>query len=435
MGKSTLFNRLTGKRSALVDNTPGLTRDRKEGVAMLGDMEFRLIDTAGLEEAENASVEALMMEQTEIAMQEADILCMVIDGRDGVTPTDEHFAGIVRRKNKPVCLLVNKCEGKKSEEGIQEAYNLGLGEPIPISAEHGLGLGELYTTLQEIQEKESFDNAIPQGDPDAIQIAIVGRPNAGKSTLFNAFLGSERSIAGPVAGMTRDSVYVDWKYKNQSIQLVDTAGMRKRAKRHEKLEKMAVDDTFKAIQYSSIVVLLVDGTSPLDKQDLTLADHVLSEGRGLIIGINKWDLVKDKDCTLENIQIKLEHSLSQAKGVPLITLSALNESNIFALMKEALRIYKLWNQRVSTGPLNRWLQKATSQHLPPLSGTRRIRLRYITQAKSRPPTFIIFSSSAVKDLPDSYLRYLMNSLRDEFKFYGTPVRITLRKSDNPYEGK
>ena len=433
VGKSTLFNRLTGKKTALVDPTPGVTRDRKEGEASIGPLTFVAIDTAGMEKAETESLEAYMMEQTQQAIVEADILLMMIDGRQGVTAMDEHFVEQVRRSNKPVILAVNKCEGNKAQGGIAESYQLGLGEPVAISAEHGDGLGDLYDALVEMCEQEGLDSeAVPELPDDQLFIAIAGRPNVGKSTFFNQLLGEQRAIASPVAGTTRDAIYVDWQYKDHAIQLVDTAGLRRRAKQENKLEKLSVNDSYRAIQYANVVILMVDGTDPMNKMDLHLADHILSEGRGMIIAVNKWDLVKDKKETLEDINTTLEYSLSQAKGVPVITLSALKGRQVNKVMDAALRLLKIWNQRITTSQLNRWLEHATSAHIPPLSKGKRIKLRYVTQIKTRPPTFALFTSSATKDLPDSYLLYLSNSLREHFNFQGVPIRMVVRKTKNPY---
>ncbi len=440
VGKSTIFNRLAGKKSALVDNVPGLTRDRREEEVTLGDIAFSLIDTAGLEEAENETLEQLMMIQTEAALDEADIIFIVVDGRAGLTPTDEYFAGWIRKKNKPTILVMNKCEGNIPQSHIAEAFRLGFGEPVEFSAEHAMGLSELHDKLIEtanefIVKEEISDEDEPEEEQERLlQIAIAGRPNVGKSTLFNRLLRENRSIVSDVAGTTRDSVYVDWKFQGRDIRLVDTAGLRKRAKRRvDKLEKISVDDSFKAIQYANVVVLLLDATQALDKVDLTIADHILSEGRGLVIAANKWDLVDDKEKTMENIKTKLEFSLSQAKGVPVVTLSALEGKNTAKVISTALKTFDIWNKRISTGKLNKWLEKATSRHIPPLSKGRRISFKYATQTKGRPPTFLLFTSSSIGGLPDSYLKYLTNSLREEFGFAGVPIRISIKKSKNPYD--
>ena len=436
VGKSTLFNRLAGKKLALVDDTPGLTRDRREFKVEMGDIAFTIIDTAGLEKAENETLEKFMMEQTEIAMNEADIILMMIDGRQGVTTLDRFFSSMVRKKNKPVIVVVNKCESNKSSQGFDESYSLGLGEPVAISAEHNQGMADLYETITSTIKENSLNAEIEENEkkPD-LHLAIIGRPNVGKSTLFNRLLGEKRSITGPIAGITRDSIYVDWEYKGTTIRLVDTAGMRRKSKlRHERLEKMAVHESMHAVQYANVVVLIIDATEGLDKQDLTLADHVIAEGRGLIIAVNKWDLVKDKKQTLHELREKLEYTLSQAKGVPLVALSALKGNNVKKVIDESLIILDLWNKRIGTGPLNRWLSEALEQHNPPLSGGKRIKFRYVTQIKTRPPTFVLFTSSSLKELPESYLRYLTNSLREKFKFQGVPIRLSLKKTSNPFNG-
>lgn len=430
VGKSTLFNRLTGTRAALVDNTPGLTRDRREGEVELGELRFTLIDTAGLEEAENESVEAHMMAQTEIAIEQADLLLMVIDGREGVTPMDQHFVETVRKQNKPVMLIANKCESanKIADEG--EMYALGLGEPVYVSAEHGLGLDAFYHAMQPFLENAEINDEDDEEAP--LQVALVGRPNAGKSTLFNKLLGEERSIAGDVAGMTRDAIYVDWEWKGSPVRLVDTAGLRRKSKRHDTLEKLAVSDSMKAIQYANVVIMMVDATLGLDKQDQTLVDHIIAEGRGLVLALNKWDVAKDKQEILDEIDIALQYSISQARTAPVVTVSGLTGNNIPKLMKAVEEVFEQWNRRISTGKLNRWLAEAVERHPPPLSHGRRINLKYATQIKTRPPTFALFTSSKVKDLPESYKRYLSNSLRDAFDMQGTPIRLHIRKQNNPY---
>ncbi len=434
VGKSTLFNRLVGRKEALVDDIPGLTRDRKEAQASLGDLHFTLIDTAGLERAENASMESLMMEQTFFAAEEADLIIMMIDGREGLVPADEEFGRRIRKMNKPTFLIANKCEGKKISPGLSDAHRLGLGNPLPLSAEHGIGLNDLYDTLIATQAKYAFDKTADEEiDEEIIQISIVGRPNVGKSTFLNALIKENRSIASDIAGTTRDSVYVDWEYKGQPVKLVDTAGLRKRSKRHERLEKLSVNDSFKAIQYSNIVVLMLDATQAFEKMDMTLFDHIVNEGRGMVLALNKWDKVKDKKATLANVEEKLEFILTQARGIPVVTLSALDGQNVERVIDKCLTTFALWNKRVSTGKLNRWLQDTTAAHIPPLSKGRRINFKYMTQAKARPPTFIIFTSSNTNDLPESYIRYLKNSLQETFQFDGIPIRILVRKKENPFD--
>ncbi len=431
VGKSTLFNRLVGKKMAITDDIAGVTRDRKEGVASLGPLRFKVLDTAGLEQAEKASLQEAMMAQTEKAIEEADVLCLMLDGRAGVTPQDMHFVEELRKRNRPVILVVNKCEGEKAQAGITEAFGLGFGEPVTISAEHGEGMTELYEALEPYvgEEDEEQDDVASEH----LQLALAGRPNVGKSTLFNRLLKEERSIASDVAGTTRDAVYVDWEYDGTKVQLVDTAGLRKNSKRSGRLEHKSVEDSYRAIQYANVVVLVVDGNDPMNKIDLQLADHILSEGRAMVIAVNKWDMVEDKATVRADIKTTLEYSLAQAKGIPVVTMSALHGSNVHQIMAEAFAVFEAWNSRISTGKLNRWLEVATEQHVPPLSKGKRIRFRYITQAKSRPPTFILFTSSNLKQLPESYLRYLTNSIRDAFTMQGTPIRIRVRKGKNPYE--
>ncbi len=438
VGKSTLFNRLTGKHYALVDPTPGLTRDRREGAVELGELSFTLLDTAGLEKAETGSLQEAMMQSTQAAIEMADVVLFLIDGREGLLPVDEEFAKSIRRQGKPTLLLANKCEGKKADMSVHEAIRLGFGEPLMVSAEQGFGMDELENALKSLQEKhhigsETYDAT---SEEKGLQLAIVGRPNAGKSTLFNALIGEERAIVSDVAGTTRDAVAVDAAFDGHPVKLVDTAGLRKQSKRtKDKVEKLAVDDSFRAIQYANVVILLVDGTAPLEKVELQIASHVLEEGRALVIAVNKWDQVKEKTRTLEEIDYRLEVQLSQAKAVPLVTVSALKQKGLKPLRQEVLRIYQLWNARISTGKLNRWLERATTKHMPPLAQGQRIRLKYVTQVKTRPPTFAVFTTSRVKDLPDSYIRYLINDLREFFDFQGVPVRMLIRKQNNPYEGK
>jgi GTP-binding protein len=454
VGKSTLFNRLVGRRLAIVDDTPGVTRDRREGEASISDLEFRILDTAGLEDATDDSIESRMRMQTEQAVAAADVALLLIDGRAGVTPTDSHFAQWLRAQNTPVILAVNKCEGKQAEAGIYEAYRLGLGDPIPLSAEHGLGLEELYDALVPFREKAqaevdrakaqaAHDDDAPladsgeEDDDEAIlssplQLAIVGRPNAGKSTLVNRLLGEERMLTGPEAGITRDAIASSWTWQDREIRLVDTAGLRKQARVDEKLEYLAVNDTFRAIQYAQVVVLVIDAEQPLERQDLTIARKVVEEGRALIIAVNKWDTVRDKTAAMDQIKARLQTSLQQIRGVPVVTMSALTGRGTDKLLPTVLKIFDLWNTRVPTGALNRWLSRMLEAHPPPMgSHGKRLTVRYVTQAKSRPPTFYLFSSTAVK-LPESYLRYLANGLRDDFGLDGIPLRIHTRSGKNPY---
>ncbi len=448
VGKSTLFNRLVGKRLAIVDDTPGVTRDRREAEASISDLKFHILDTAGLEDATDDSIESRMRQQTEQAVLDADVALLLIDGRAGVTPTDSHFAQWLRTQNTPVILGVNKCEGKQAEAGMYEAYSLGLGDPIALSAEHGLGLDELYDALVPFRDKaeaEAADNGdlLPlrdsgeeQDDEEVLasplQLAIVGRPNAGKSTLVNRLLGEDRMLTGPEAGITRDAIASKWTWQGREIRLVDTAGLRKQARVQEKLEYLAVNDTFRAIQYAQVVVLVLDAEQPLEKQDLTIARKVVDEGRALIIAVNKWDSVPNRTEQMALIKDRLQTSLQQIRGVRVVTMSALTGKGVDKLLPTVFEIFDLWNTRVPTGALNRWLSAMLEAHPPPMgSHGRRLTIRYVTQAKTRPPTFYLFSSTAGK-LPDSYLRYLANGLRDDFGLDGVPIRIHTRSGKNPY---
>ncbi|HAA92908.1 MAG: ribosome biogenesis GTPase Der [Rhodospirillaceae bacterium] len=429
-GKSTLFNRLVGKRLALVDDQPGVTRDRREGEAELGDLSFRIIDTAGLDNADAESLAGRMQRQTEQAVAESNVVLMLVDARAGITALDRHFADWVRGQSVPVILAANKCEGGGGEAGRLEAFELGLGEPIAVSAEHGEGLGELYGALQPIVDADAIE-----GDEEAapeVQLAIVGRPNTGKSTLVNQLLGQDRLLTGPEAGITRDSIAIDWEYDNRPLKLIDTAGLRRRARVDEKLEKLSARDTARAIQFSQVVVLMLDGQTMLERQDLTIARQVIDEGRALIIAVNKWDLVKTKKAAMRKLEDRLETSLTQVRGIPVVTLSALEGTGIDKLMAAVFEIYQVWNRRIATARLNDWLAEMVELHPPPLASTgRRVRLRYMTQTKTRPPTFAVWVSRP-KDLPEAYSRYLVNGLRDDFGLIGVPLRITLRQGKNPY---
>jgi len=443
VGKSTLFNRLVGKRLALVAPEPGVTRDRREGKARLYDLDFTVIDTAGLEDAAEDALERRMRAQSERALAEADVALLLFDARAGLMPLDRHFADLLRRAETPVILVANKCESAVVEAGAAEAYGLGLGVPVAVSAEHGLGMADLHEVLkdrlQELEpelkdegvasEDEEFDPA-----PSTIQLAIIGRPNAGKSTLVNRLLGDERVLTGPEAGITRDAIAIEWSYKDQPIRLIDTAGLRRRSRIDKSLEKLSTADTLRAVKYAQVVVLMVDAEMAMEKQDLTIAAHVIEEGRALIIAVNKWDACANREATLKGLRDRLERSLPRVRGIPVVTVSALRGANMDRMLDAVLEAYKVWNKRVSTPVLNRWLAAMIQAHPPPAPGGRRIKLRYMTQASARPPTFAVFCSRP-KDLPDSYMRYLENGLREDFDLPGTPIRVNLRKSDNPYAPK
>ena len=429
VGKSTLFNRLVGRRLAIVDERPGVTRDRREGEGRLFDLSFRVIDTAGLEEMAAESLEGRMRQQTERAVEEAEAVLFLIDARAGVTPLDEHFANWLRRTGKPVVLLANKCEGAAAEGGLLEAHALGFGEPVALSGEHGLGLDELHERLTPLLAKEDQEEEVAADD--SLQLAIVGRPNVGKSTLVNQLLGEERMLTGPEAGITRDSIAIPWSYKERPIRLVDTAGLRRRAKVTDKLEKLSAADTLRVVDFAQVVVLLLEAELGLEKQDLTIARRVVDEGRALVIGVNKWDACADRQAAMGAIRDRLERSFPQTRGIPVVTLSALDGKGVDKLMQAVTAAYEVWNKRVPTAALNRWLEEVVAAHPPPAPGGRRVRLKYITQARNRPPTFAV-ACSRPDALPDSYLRYLENALRQDFDLPGTPIRIHMRRSRNPY---
>ena len=438
VGKSTLFNRLVGQRLALVDHEPGVTRDRREGEARLFDLSFRVIDTAGLEEAFDESLEARMRAQTEQAIAAADLALFLVDARAGVTPLDEHFAAWLRRGGTPLVVVANKCEGQIGDAGLAEAHGLGLGEPVALSAEHGLGLSDLYDAIREIRERAARpaealppEGAAAEDEEGALQLAIVGRPNVGKSTLVNRLIGEERLLTGAEAGITRDAIAVDWRYKERAIRLVDTAGLRRRPKVVGKLEKLSVADTLRAVRFAQVVVLLVEAEAPMEKQDLTIARMVVDEGRALVVAVNKWDACRDRQAAMKTLRDRLERSLPQTRGLPVVTISALQGRNLDRLLDAVLAAYEVWNRRVPTAALNRWLETVTARHPPPAPGGRRIKLRYMTQPKTRPPTFAIFCSKP-QELPGAYLRYLENALREDFDLPGTPIRIHFRKGKNPY---
>jgi GTPase len=434
VGKSTLFNRLAGKRLALVDDQPGLTRDRREAEAMLGSHMIRLIDTAGLEPGEEG-LTARMRKQTEAAIASADVVLFLIDGRAGVVAADEIFADLVRGSGKAVILAVNKCEGRATEAAIYEAYALGLGEPLPISAEHDIGIGELAEAVERAGLEQAAGTDMTPGEPVEIphplRIAVVGRPNVGKSTLINALLGEERMITGPEAGITRDAVASSLEWDGRPLLLFDTAGLRRKMRIEGRAEELSVGDALKAIRFAEIVVLLLDAEHPFEKQDLQIAELIAEEGRALVIAVNKWDAVRDREKRLAALRETCQRLLPQVKGVALVPISALTGTGLDRLMKAIFAADTLWNRRLQTHALNQWLKEAVEAHSPPAVSGRRIKLRYVTQANARPPTFVLFCSRP-KALPLSYTRYLINSLRENFDMPGVPLRLKLRKGENPF---
>jgi GTP-binding protein len=441
VGKSTLFNRLVGQKLALVDDEPGVTRDRREGEARLGDLEFTIIDTAGLDEGAKGSLTARMREQTETAIKLADALMFVVDARAGLTPTDRAFADFARRADKPVLLLANKSEGKHGDAGAMEAYALGLGDPIQVSAEHGEGLGDLYDALRALMPEpppEEDEGTAEEEEEDftkrPIRVAIVGRPNAGKSTLINHLIGEERLLTSPEAGTTRDSIAVEIKWKGREFRVFDTAGLRRRSRIEEKLEKLSVADALRAVRFAEVVVMMMDAQNRFEEQDLRIADLIEREGRALVIAINKWDLMDGKSGQISLLRRDADHLLPQVTGVPVVAVSGLMGEGIDRLMQAIVDAYAVWNRRVPTAALNRWFEQATSANPPPAVSGRRLKLNYITQTKARPPSFVLFCSRA-DAVPQSYLRYLVNSLREAFDLPGTPVRITLREKANPFAHK
>ncbi len=457
VGKSTLFNRLVGRRLALVDNQPGVTRDLREGEAKLGAMRFTVIDTAGLEEATDESLQGRMRRLTERAVDMADVCLFMIDARTGVTPADRVFAEILRKRSAHVILAANKCEGRAAEAGLYEAYELGLGEPVPLSAEHGLGMADLIEMLQPIAAKTEDRDFEPETDVELteedfdadedddaplippgkfLQIAVVGRPNAGKSTLINKILGEDRLLTGPEAGITRDSISVRTDWMGTSMRIFDTAGIRKKARVQEKLEKLSVADGLRAVKFAEIVVVLLDVQSTFEQQDLRLADLAEREGRAVVLAVNKWDLEGDKQERLRDLREKFERLLPQLRGAPMVMVSAKTGKGLDRLNAAILRAYAVWNMRISTAKLNRWLTGMLESHPPPAPGGKRLRLRYMTQVKTRPPSFVVMCSHP-DAVPTSYTRYLVNGLREGFDMQGTPIRLFLRsQSDkNPYKDK
>jgi GTP-binding protein len=448
VGKSTLFNRLVGKKLALVDDQPGVTRDRREGDAQLGDLTFTIIDTAGLEAGAAQSLTGRMRAQTEAAIADADAVLFLIDARAGLTPDDRHFAALLRRAGKPLILVANKAEGRAGEAGAFEAYDLGLGDPVPLSAEHGEGLADLYDAIrealpdktepaQDIDEKaappefgEEEDGS--ELDPTKpLRVAVVGRPNAGKSTLINRILGEERLLVGPEAGITRDSIGLEFEWRGRAFKLFDTAGLRKRARVEDKLEKLAAADALRAVRFAEVVVLLVDATIPFEKQDLSIADITAKEGRALVIALSKWDLIEDRGARLSRLREDATRLLPQVRGAPVIAVSGATGEGIYRLMSSIKQVHEIWNKRIATGKLNRWLSAAIAETPPPAVSGRRIKIRYMTQPKARPPHFVLFGNQ-LDELPTSYERFLVNGLRETFDLPGVPIRISKRQADNPY---
>jgi GTP-binding protein len=429
VGKSTLFNRLVGKKLAIVDDTPGVTRDRREANGRLGDLDLQLIDTAGFEDATDASLEARMRAQTQVAIDEADVILFLIDARVGVTPVDETFAALLRRADKPVILGANKAEGRAGETGVGEAYALGIGEPIPISAEHGEGMSDLYAAL--LAATHGGESVQDETGERPVNLAIIGRPNAGKSTLVNALLGEDRLLVGPEAGITRDAIAVDWTWRGKRFRLVDTAGMRKKAKVQAKLERLSVGETLHAIRFADVCILVMDASEAFERQDLAIADLVVREGRGLVFALAKWDKVEDPRAHFEEMKLVAKESLPQARGAPLVTISALSGVGLDRLMKAVEESRLDWTARVKTKDLNEWLHAVVARNPPPAVHGKRIKPRYLTQIKARPPTFVLLCSRA-DEMPESYKRYLVNALRDAFDLHAAPVRLIVRQGANPF---
>jgi GTP-binding protein len=453
VGKSTLFNRLAGKKLAIVDDQPGVTRDRKHAFGKLGDLDLELIDTAGFEDLTDDSLEARMRAQTEAAIAEADVILFLIDARVGVTPLDERFADIVRRSDKPLLLAANKAEGRAANSGVLDAYSLGLGEPIAISGEHGEGMGDLFAALAPIADSldppdaDDADSAEARGefDPDQdfteaeeqeiaqrpIKLAIIGRPNAGKSTLINAILGEERLLTGPEAGITRDSISIDWSWRGRPVRLVDTAGMRRKAKVQERLEQLSVADTLRAIRFADVCCLIMDAREAFEKQDLAIADLVEREGRAIVYVLAKWDQVAEPGPHFQELKLVAGEKLPQLKGASLVTTAALTGQGLDRMMEAVAKAYRDWNARIKTSDLNAWMKHALERHPPPAVDGKRVKPRYIAQIKTRPPTFVLMSSRAA-DLPDSYKRYLVNGIREAFHMPGSPIRLYVRQKKNKY---
>jgi GTPase len=459
VGKSTLFNRLVGRKLALVDDTPGVTRDRRVHPAKLYDLAFDVVDTAGFEDAAVETLQGRMRAQTEIAIREADIVLFLIDAKAGILPDDKTFADIVRRSGKPVVLVANKAEARGAASGLAEGWEIGFGEPIPVSAEHGQGMPDLRDAIVEAL---GADRALPPeeepdapaesealvgediADPDSeepaydetkpLRIAVVGRPNAGKSTLINALIGEDRLLTGPEAGITRDSISVDWNWRGRRIKLFDTAGMRRKAKVQEKLEKLSVADGLRAIRFAEVVIIVLDATIPFEKQDLQIADLIEREGRASVIAFSKWDLIDEPQAVLADLREKTERLLPQIRGLQAVPVSAETGRGLDKLMDAVIRTHRVWNRRVSTGKLNRWLEGVLARNPPPAVSGKRLKIRYITQAKTRPPGFVL-SCSRPDAMPQSYVRYLVNNLRESFDITGVPIRVALRTSENPFAGR
>jgi GTPase len=436
VGKSTLFNRLVGRRLALVDDAPGVTRDRREGEARLGDLTFTAVDTAGLEEAAPASLPARMRAQTEAAIAGADAVLFMIDARSGVTPVDRAFAEVVRKVGRPVIVVANKSEGAAGEAGTLEAYALGLGDPVAISAEHNEGMADLYQALRaalpDATARPATETAGVQTQP--IRVAVVGRPNSGKSTLINRLIGEERLLTGPEAGITRDAIAIDFAWHGRRFRLYDTAGLRRRSRVAEKLEKLSVADALNAVRFAEVVVVLIDAEQAFEEQDQRIADMAEQEGRAIVLAVGKWDLQEARPGAIKRLRDRAADKLRQLPGVPLVAVSGLTGEGLDRLMQAILDAHEVWNRRVPTAALNRWFEEAIAAHPPPAVSGRRLKLNYITQAKTRPPSFVLFCTRA-DAVPDAYKRYLVNSLRETFDLPGTPIRLTLREKDNPFKGR